>query len=65
MHSSANPDNGQIALKNQMLNRLFASPQIHGSLFDGKQDRLDFSGPRKLSLKHRGDFFRHGVDQNC
>ncbi len=65
MNPASHPHYGEIALEDEMLNRLLSSSQIDGSLLHVQQDRLNvgWSKASKLQSEQRGYFPCYGSDQ--
>ena len=66
VNPTSHPHDRKIPLEDEMLNRLFGSSQIDGSLLHVQQDRLHigWSKPRKLQSEQRGYFPCYGPHQH-
>jgi hypothetical protein len=65
VNPAPHPHYREIALEDEMLNRLLGSSQIDGSLLHIQQDRLNvgWSKASKLQSEQRGYFSCYGSDQ--
>ena len=65
MNPTSHPHYREVALEDEMLDRLLGSSQIDGSLLHVQQDRLNvgWSKASKLQSEQRGYFPCYGSDQ--